>query len=112
MADERLERKAANETVFRQVNERIEELQRSFALGTHEPLQIVCECDRMDCTERFPVGLSIYEEVRSDPACFLVVPGHEDLQVESVVSVAGDYVIVRKNPGEPRRLAESNDPRS
>ncbi|HZT14473.1 MAG TPA: hypothetical protein VFA19_00870 [Gaiellaceae bacterium] len=112
MTDDRQARKAANEAVFRQVNERIEELQRSFALGTREPLQIVCECDRMECTERFPVALSIYEEVRSDPACFLVVPGHEDPQVESVISAAGDYLIVRKNPGEPRRLAEAHDPRS
>jgi hypothetical protein len=110
--DDRRRRKAANEAVFRQVNERIEELQREFALQTHEPLQIVCECDRVDCTERFSVTLGVYEEVRSDPSCFFVLPGHEDPQVEAVVSNTGGYLIVRKHPGEPTELARETDPRS
>ena len=48
-------RKAANEAVFRNVNERIEALQHSFAVAEREPLQMVCECDRLDCMERVPV---------------------------------------------------------
>ncbi len=110
--DEAKRRKAANETVFREVNERIESLQRPFALAEHQPLQIVCECDRLDCSERLSVQLEVYEEIRSDAALFLVRPGHEDDSVEDVVDTGGDYMIVRKRPGEPQQIAEQTDPRS
>ena len=104
-------RKAANEAVFREVNEHIEGLQRQFALTEHEPLQLVCECDRLGCLEKLSVTLAEYERVRADPACFLVVPGHDDPTVEDVVDTDGGYVIVRKHSGEPRAIAESSDPR-
>jgi len=105
-------RKAANEAVFREVNERIEGLQREFALAEHEPLQIVCECDRLDCVEHLSMALEAYERLRSDSASFVVVPGHEDPDVETVVGQAGDYVIVRKHAGAPREVAEDTDPRT
>ena len=105
-------RKAANEVVFREVNERIEGLQRHFALTEQEPLQLVCECDRLGCVEKLSVTLDAYERVRADPACFVVAPGHEDSEVEDVVDTGGRYVIVRKHAGEPRDIAESTDPRS
>ena len=54
-------RKAVNEAVFREVNERIETLQRSFAVSEHLPLHIVCECDRLDCSERLSVHPDAYE---------------------------------------------------
>jgi hypothetical protein len=105
-------RKAANEAVFREVNERIEALQHVFATAEHEPLHIVCECDRIDCAERISVHLEVYEQTRNDSALFFVQPGHQDDSVEDVVDTGGDYVIVRKRPGEPQEIAEETDPRS
>lgn len=104
-------RKAMNEVVFREVNERIEGLQRRFALAEDEPLQIVCECDRLDCHERVSMPLESYELLRAEAACFVVVPGHEDHSVEDVVDSSAGYVVVRKHAGEPREIAEENDPR-
>ncbi len=108
--DER--RKAANEAVFREVNERIEELQRRFSAAEHDLLQVVCECDRLDCMTHLTVSVSTYENVRTDPASFLVTPGHEDPSVEDVVDSGGDYLIVRKHAGEPRQVAANTDPRA
>jgi hypothetical protein len=105
-------RKAVNESVFREVNERIEALQHSFAIAEHQPLHIVCECDRLDCAERISVHLETYERVRGDAALFLVRPGHEDESVEDVVDTGGDYVIVRKRSGDPQQIAEETDPRT
>ncbi len=105
-------RKAANEAVFREVNERIETLQHSFAIVEHQPLHIVCECDRLDCSEQMSVAVETYERVRSDSALFLVRPGHHDGSVEDVVDTGGDYMIVRKRPGEPEQVAEQTDPRA
>lgn len=104
-------RKAANEAVFRNVNERIKALQHSFALAEREPLQMICECDRLDCMERVPVGVDAYELIRSHSDQFVVSPDHEDLRVDEVVSRTSDYTVVRKKAGEPRDVAVETDPR-
>jgi hypothetical protein len=105
-------RKAANEAVFRNVNERIQRLQHSFALAEREPLQMICECDQLDCMTRITVEVDVYEQVRSHPAQFLVQGGHEDPTVEEVVSVKPGYTIVRKKKGDPQDVAVETDPRS
>ena len=110
--DDAQRRKAANEAVFREVNERIESLQRRFALADDEPLRLVCECDRIDCSERVEIAVDLYERTRSDSALFFVRPGHEDSSVESVVDSGGGYLIVRKHPGEPQQVAAETDPRA
>ena len=104
-------RKAANEAVFREVNEQIEEMQRSFLLRAEELLALVCECDRLSCTEEVRLTVREYERLRSDAACFVVVPGHEDAEVEQVVDTGPGYLIVRKRRGVARGLAEATDPR-
>jgi hypothetical protein len=109
--NENQRRKAANEAVFRDVNEQIESLQHKFAAVELGPLHIICECDRLDCAERLSVRTEVYEKTRSDSALFFVRPGHDDETVEDVVDTGGDYVIVRKRPGEPRQIAEETDPR-
>jgi hypothetical protein len=105
-------RKAANEAVFREVNERIETLQHRFAVAERQPLNIVCECNRLSCAEQITVQVETYEAVRSDPALFLVRPGHEDDTVEDVVDTGGDYMVVRKHSGDPQEIAEKTDPRA
>ena len=105
-------RKAANEAVFRNVNERIKALQHSFAVAEQEPLQMICECDRLDCMERVAVGVEAYELIRSHPDQFVVSTGHEDPDVEEVVSVAKGYTVVRKKEGDAREVAVEADPRS
>jgi hypothetical protein len=105
-------RKAANEAVFRDLNESMESLQRTFAVTEHQPLHMVCECDQIDCSERLTVDLETYEKIRSDSTLFMVRPGHEDDSVEDVIDTGGDYMVVRKRPGEPREIAEQTDPRT
>lgn len=110
--NENQRRRAGNEAVFREVNERMETLQHTFAVTERLPLNIVCECDRLDCAERLTVSIETYEGVRSDSALFFVRPGHEDNSVEDVVDTGGDYMVVRKRPGEPQEIAEQTDPRA
>jgi hypothetical protein len=99
-----------NEAVFREVNERIEDLAETFDLAS-EPLDLVCECGDADCLERISMGHGEYEELRSDPQLFAVYPGHEVPDVEAVAAKRDGYVIVRKNTGAPERIAEQTDPR-
>jgi hypothetical protein len=56
--------------------------------------------------------LADYERLRSEPTWFAIRPGHEILDVESVVERKGGYDIVQKHEGVPTRVAEEEDPRT
>jgi hypothetical protein len=111
-ADERTRRIGLNEALFRQVNERIQEV--SDDLGPVEEdagYQILCECGDTDCTEQLAITPPQYEQVRGDPALFIVARGHIASDVEGVIADRGAYQIVRKRPGAPENIAEATDPR-
>ena len=102
------ERAARNEALFRQVNERIEELADKFGVGEGE---FVCECSNGDCVARITVPLSVYEQVRTDARLFLVVPGHERPEIETIRTVSDGYLVVEKEDAAGA-VAESTDPRA
>jgi hypothetical protein len=104
------ERIGLNEAVFREVNERIEELADSFDLGSG-PLDLICECGKADCVQRISMSRAEYEELRSDPHQFAVYSGHEIADVETVIARRKGYDIVAKNHGVPEQIAEQTDPR-
>ena len=103
--DLRRERAAKNESVFREVNERTNELAEpaSFHL-------FVCECDDRGCAEVVVMTAQEYEEVRADSNSFLVHPGHEDTVVDEVIDVNERYLVVRK-VGVGAAVAKKLDPR-
>ena len=111
MSDDQAKRVGLNESIFREVNEQIGSLNRDFG-GELPRMTIICECASGDCTERFEVPVSEYEKARTDPRRFLVVPGHELPEYESVVERRDGYDVVRKRDGAPAALAEETDPRS
>jgi len=100
-----------NEAVFREVNERIENLAETVDLKS-EPLDLVCECGDAGCTQRITMSHAEYEQLRSDPRQFAVHPGHEIPVVETVVGKRKGYDIVEKDHGVPEQVAERTDPRS
>jgi hypothetical protein len=107
----RAERVGRNESLFREINERLEGLNETFSVLT-EKIEFVCECGEISCIERFPMDKAQYERLRADPTTFAVKPGHEMLDVESVVGEAEAYLVVQKHPGVPAAVAESDDPRN
>lgn len=76
------------------------------------PMTIVCECGRLRCTELIEISGADYEKLRSDPTCFVVLPGHELPDLEEVVARLGRYSVVRKDVGLPEEIAIATDPRS
>jgi hypothetical protein len=111
VSDERARRVGLNEALFRQVNEQIEELNRTF--GADVPaMAVICECADGGCTERMEVPVAEYEAVRRDPRRYLVVPGHETPEFESVVESRDDWLVVEKEGEVPVELSEETDPRS
>lgn len=82
------------ERIYRHVNERIRELERTYDFG--EPLQLFCECATSGCSEALAVDSGRYEAVRVHGARFIVAPGHARPEVEVVVERAPDYWIVEE----------------
>lgn len=102
------ERRATTEALFRDVNERIAESAERFDADDTE---FVCECADPNCTERVPATLVEYEEVRADPATFLTVPGHEQGDIERVISKRSRLQVVEKVQAAVRRTVLRLDPR-
>lgn len=107
---ERARRVGENEALFRSVNEQVADLNESFLVeGT---LRIVCECGEQSCLEQIELSPGEYEAIRGDAELFAIKPGHEAPDVETVVERHDGYWVVRKDRGEPERIAHETDPRS
>jgi hypothetical protein len=108
MADEREQRIAENETLFRAANERItdwEERARQEATELY-----FCECANPRCDQKIELGASDYERVRSESNRFFVVPGHEIPDVETVIESHESWVVIEKAP-EVQDIVQETDPR-
>lgn len=108
--EERERRVGLNEAVFREANERILELNQTFATFTDE-LVLVCECGDSKCADQLSMSPAAYAELRAEASDFAIVPGHEIPDVEEVIARREGYDVVRKNQGVPRQIAEVTDPR-
>jgi hypothetical protein len=105
----REERMAENESIFREVNERVAEVSERFKL---EQVSAVCECANTGCLERFELSRSDYEGIRSSSSSrFAVIPGHEKPEVETVIDRREGYLIVQKI-GVGAEIAEREDARN
>ena len=98
MSDAQTEREiraARNQATFRAVNEKMTELNDSFAAltGTYT---IACECADMSCVATLELTPEQYEAVRREPKCFAVVPGHVYPEVERVIEEFENYTVVEK----------------
>jgi hypothetical protein len=106
----REERLGLNEAVFREVNERIEQVAETFNL--QDQLDLLCECGRAECVDRITLTHAEYEELRSDSHQFAIRQGHDKPDVERVIAKRKGYDIVQKFRGAPERIAEETDRRS
>ena len=105
---ERARRIGLNEAMFREINERLEALQEKTS-GHLGVLELVCECGDRECAARISLTMEEYQELRSDPLLFAVLPTHESRDVEDVVQQMNGWLIVRKQPGVPAAVARATD---
>ena len=109
-SDSQQERAARNESLFREVNERIGSTATKLSPMFTE---FVCECADDSCFEHVSLTTEEYSSVRRmGPVFFIVRPGHEAAEIERVVGGEADrYEIVEKQDvaGE---VATELDPRS
>jgi hypothetical protein len=105
--DKRLERTARNEALIREVNERIEKVDKAAEEASLAPeeafFEFLCECGAEDagdlgCEEHVQLTIREYEQVRSQDDRFAVYPGHEHEELEWVAARNERFVVVDKRP--------------
>ena len=101
-------RLALNEATFRTTNDRLDAARPAPIPGSRRAY--FCECSAIGCTARVHLSFGEYEMVRSSPRHFLVVPGHEVTDVETVIESHRRYAVVEKK-AEVARVVERTDPR-
>jgi hypothetical protein len=102
------QRLARNEALFRGVNESITRGQ--WPGDEDAPVAYRCECARLGCNELILLTPRTYAEVRSAGRRFVVAPGHELPELETIVAVGPGYKMVEKRD-EAGRVAEQTNPR-
>jgi len=108
--DARETRLAKNEVVFREINERINELAATHGSDEHV-YTFFCECSNGDCTLQIELTRSAYEEVRAHGARFLIAVGHELPEIEDVIARNEGHWVIQKADGAAE-LAREHDPRN
>jgi len=101
-------RLAENESIYRQLNERIE-AGHELTLPNEE-VAFLCECGQLGCNAVLGLSLREYEEIRDNPRWFGLAPGHEMPELERVVIERSGYIVVEKM-GVAGAIAEATDPR-
>ena len=103
---------AQDQALWREVNERLKELNEAFEHVARDS-EFLCECANRTCMEHITMSVDEYERVRRVPTHFLVLPGEEHIfgAIERVVEEHDGYVVVEKF-GDAGRMATKLDPRS
>jgi hypothetical protein len=93
----RHERVRENQEAFRRANDEIAAAARD--LDQDEPTPFLCECVAERCTQVVMLTLEEYEDVRSDAARHVIVPGHAVAENERVLEESDRYWITEEKNG-------------
>lgn len=104
---ERQKQVGRNENDARTANEAVSADDSS---GT-STLSVVCECGNEKCDKPIEMSVDEYEVIRSEPAHFAVLDGHEILDCERVIASYDRYLVVEKF-GDAGDVASEADPRN
>ena len=111
-------RLAENEVIFRQANETVqknfneleklakEDGQESFIKRFDKPLYFYCECSDEKCQKRVMVKPSKYNQIHKERDQFIMIPGHEQKDIEHVITKTRNYCVVKKKLQPPDSATE------
>jgi hypothetical protein len=103
--------KAKTQSLFREVNERINDVDKQRA-SLDMPEDVICECAHPECVERITLNAVEYNGLRSRSTWFVIAPLDEHFfpEVERIVAKNGHFWVVEKH-GKAGAVAEKLDPR-
>lgn len=110
--EDRQERAAQNQSLFRDINERIRDMNEKSHVFTLLG-DWICECANETCVERLSLSTRAYDAIRQHGARFLVAPSDQHVwaEVERVIEMNDEYWIVEKF-GRAAAITGRSDPRS
>jgi hypothetical protein len=106
--DARDERIAKNEAVFRATNREIEQAGKDAAGDPEGVIEVLCECGQEGCSGLIRLTVAEYDGVHAQDDRFIVLAGHENPKIESVVERRSEYLVVDKF-GEAEEIAEESE---
>jgi hypothetical protein len=89
----RLRRVTENEELFRAANEAHD----AVVGDAPRPVAYFCECAEVSCVARVSLPSERYREIHEHPLQFVILPGHELAEFETVVEEGDGYAVVRKD---------------
>ena len=104
------DKEARSQALFREVNERIEQIAENF--GASGQNRLICECGNPECTQQIELTAAEYERVRAHASRFMVALNHENPETESIVEQNERFAVVETFAGTSARIALETDPRS
>ena len=107
--DDRQARIAKNEATFRATNRELERASEEAGGTGDAVLEVLCECGKSGCSGLITLTVAEYDDAHSQKDRFVVLPGHENNEVERVVAVQSAYLVVEKT-GEARATLERDHP--
>jgi len=60
------------------------------------PIEFACECSDLNCQGRVRVSIADYEAIHKQKLHFIVMDGHQQADIETVVNKVNGYVVVKK----------------
>jgi hypothetical protein len=103
--------KAKTESLYREVNERIDAVNAQRAI-LDLPDALICECANPGCSELITMNAVEYRGLRARSTWFVIAPDDEHFfpEVERIVAREGHFWVVEKHDGAAR-IAEQLDTR-
>lgn len=104
------EKDARNQALFREVNERIEQVNETF--DTDGKGSFVCECGNPECTQAIAVTRAEYARIRGCASRFAIALNHENPETETLIEQNDRFAVVETYAGQASEIARETDPRS
>ena len=110
--EEHERRAGRNQSLFRDVNERVNDVNKAHGLWVTLS-DWICECADETCTQSIELTPQQYEEVRADPTHFVVAPSAEHVvsDAERIIEQHPRYWVVSK-VADAAAVATRLDPRA
>jgi len=109
-----------NEVVFRSINKRalnyVDELEEianddqatEFLRYDDTALYFHCECADENCRDRISIKPSTLGKIHENNRRFIVLPGHQVMNVEKIIKKLNHYYIVEKYSNPPESATHLN----
>ena len=94
-----------NEALLRATNREIERASEELGETGGSEIEVLCECGREGCRAVLSLTIGEYDRIHSERDRFIVLPGHENADLEQVVERTERYCIVDKF-GEAEKIAQ------